>query len=1527
MSRAGVNSSIGDEYQDLVAAHWMVSMLSEPEILEIEIDATSLSPAGCPYSVDDIVISYRNGNKTCCQCKRNHSTRRGWNATSLENELKKAWKQWRDLPNCSICFYSQDNFGKLARLSDNVRIHDNLASFEFNLPGELKREFDLLTSFGIEKNRDGNTLLSPAEETLQFLHHLNFITFPRDVILKVTLGMLRYSTTDAEKAFEEIRNKVGCIARRADFRNRDRLSVNSEGYSVSCDDLRKFLMDRGLRITPLKEEAQLRRDLDLISSIGRIWPRDICGYRIKRKETTALLKLIEKKEAMTLLLGEPGSGKTCILLELLEILEKDEALYPVLVQARDITSDSLGEKDFTDNVARMAEFRHVVVIVDSLDVISIARDTALSGFFLLLSQLKSLNNVSVVASCRTFDYKYDTRLSSLKDTACLIIAPLDYETEIVPMFETLGFEQKEIVIDQQKQLLTNPKMLGMYVDLIQTGGSTDAITWIELCEAYLETFILRDSNLGDEAYEVLKQIAARMLEKRRLDITKLEVNIPCELARHLMSTNILVETERGNYTFGHQSLVDLLCVAQAMESGASMLEFIQSMKPVPFIRPTIRAFFFYLRSHDPKSFRQQVRALLNSQTIAFHLKRLIVMSLAEIKPIDADWPLVLDLLREHTTLFGCFFSVIDIVVWFDFIEKFLIPEWSTNDEQRWQFLYLEQLSKCSEMEQTLIAKKWCLALHSDVIDQTETVRRASIALRGMVQLETVELRDVFISIIENPDKEFYSLLATPLCKWINATDSNEDILWRYITRDVNDADLDKLEETLHCEGHYLENSNFLERRMIASENFLSLVIDSIQTWSRKLTVTRDFSAVDSHFLQKTSYQRKRSKYSLHHVGFLNVIFLALEKSCIDHAMRDSDWWMSHAETLANSEEAALRYIALLCLTEVPNNNIALVRHILHDIKWNDVHPFKYEVARLLGTSAPYLCNEDLEALQRTICRHYEDVAEEDIGWFLKIKRDILLEIPAPYRTVESQKIIDTANRFFGNSDRKPPVTSWAGIIFSPVTCDQFLSFKNSSVLRIIQHYDTRSNRVDDFQGDFGVGGPVEVAHQLSEAVSKNPARFLPWGEEVWSVIAPIFRNAILSGASRHVKYCFGNLKPPSDWKPVCTPDAEFLLSQLFSIFDKCPCEGLENTLIGVLEACSNIVVEKADVEHICENLVMFASSPDPSLKDWDKDDVLGTGLACTRGIAASATGVMANRWLEKNHEELPQLLVELLQQFASDAHPSVRSMILIHLPYFIGKYPKIGWDLFDACVSITPAVVWENVYECLYYFYYHSFDRVQKYLSMMEKSAMPEAGKSWGMLMTLGYLSNKMSFSELNSALIRVNEESAWVGVAEIFSHNITDHTVRDKCLQGLEHLLKNAPATDDIFYSVASVFNDEGSKYTSLSMSLIEAYFTYVTRIPNRKRISMYNFPDWLNGICQEESDLALFAAETLLEKVMDTDLDIRANEKFTNLLTCLFREAEEREETDGGNMLQRVIVLQNSLLEKGVSNIENWLREAERP
>ena len=48
---------------------------------------------------------------------------------------------------------------------------------------------------------------------------------------------------------------------------------------------------------------------------------------------------------------------------------------------------------------------------------------------------------------------------------------------------------------------------------------------------------------------------------------------------------------------------------------------------------------------------------------------------------------------------------------------------------------------------------------------------------------------------------------------------------------------------------------------------------------------------------------------------------------------------------------------------------------------------------------------------------------------------------------------------------------------------------------------------------------------------------------------------------------------------------------------------------------------------------------------------------------------------------------------------------------------------------------------------------------------------------------------------------------------------------------------------------------------------------------------------------------------------------------MTRLFAEAEEREESDQGDMLQRVVTIQATLLALGVSSISDWLEAAERP
>jgi len=52
-----------------------------------------------------------------------------------------------------------------------------------------------------------------------------------------------------------------------------------------------------------------------------------------------------------------------------------------------------------------------------------------------------------------------------------------------------------------------------------------------------------------------------------------------------------------------------------------------------------------------------------------------------------------------------------------------------------------------------------------------------------------------------------------------------------------------------------------------------------------------------------------------------------------------------------------------------------------------------------------------------------------------------------------------------------------------------------------------------------------------------------------------------------------------------------------------------------------------------------------------------------------------------------------------------------------------------------------------------------------------------------------------------------------------------------------------------------------------------------------------------------------------------------LTQLMTRLFAEAEEREEADHGEMLQRVVSLQDVLLSIGVDGVNDWLKAAERP
>ncbi len=97
-------------------------------------------------------------------------------------------------------------------------------------------------------------------------------------------------------------------------------------------------------------------------------------------------------------------------------------------------------------------------------------------------------------------------------------------------------------------------------------------------------------------------------------------------------------------------------------------------------------------------------------------------------------------------------------------------------------------------------------------------------------------------------------------------------------------------------------------------------------------------------------------------------------------------------------------------------------------------------------------------------------------------------------------------------------------------------------------------------------------------------------------------------------------------------------------------------------------------------------------------------------------------------------------------------------------------------------------------------------------------------------------------------------------------------------------------------------------------------------QRQSLHAFFQWLSAIMPPSFDEALEAMEIMLATINadSTDFWFLAD---GSILNSLFQEAEEREQSDAGAFLARVIAVQDTLLKTGAHGLDQWLKDAERP
>ncbi|RYZ96803.1 MAG: hypothetical protein EOO68_16295 [Moraxellaceae bacterium] len=431
----------------------------------------------------------------------------------------------------------------------------------------------------------------------------------------------------------------------------------------------------------------------------------------------------------------------------------------------------------------------------------------------------------------------------------------------------------------------------------------------------------------------------------------------------------------------------------------------------------------------------------------------------------------------------------------------------------------------------------------------------------------------------------------------------------------------------------------------------------------------------------------------------------------------------------------------------------------------------------------------------------------------------------------------------------------------------------------------------------------------------------------WENISGCFRDDLMSGVVTYLAHRYGNLQINGDWVPLEEPDAALLARQILNELEshsnhwRCNREASR-----ALNNCAYVVKELPDTTRLVFLVMDFLMLQEESTISGDSVNLLSHGISMGKGNAAEALIILANK-LAENDISWPEPLPDALRLFAADEHPAVRALLLRRMPSLQSHHSEFGWELFGLAMDKSDHGLWELAEPCLYRTYHRAFEIVAPWLERVYREGSGKELKTWGRISALAVLSNKIDLSVLLEALIKHESAEAWDGACDVWTHasNLKQH--RELCLTGLEVGL----GTENVHAHVVArkfpnIFREKNPPI-SVSIDLIRRYFCLIGTNIHSPTSDVHGFAAWLNAISLNSPSYALDACESYFDFVQRRNCSVSDFEKnLTQLLTRLFTQAEEQEESDSGAMLQRVVALQDILLALDVHGVGDWLKAAER-
>ncbi len=1380
-----------DKFGNRYEGRWTVACMLD--VMDEQAESIRLEPPG-PEGQGVEFWTTKQGIKEYHQVKRQRSIGH-WTLHALKSEgvLANFTAKLQDDPRVRCVFVSATSADQLAELSDRARRSANWAEFngEFIDSNQMRTNFDLVRC---------SHLGMSEQETYERLERVCIRTIDESFLRTVIES--RVSTlVDGDAAAV-----VDVLAE---------MALEKVHHELTAHDIWFHLKSRGFGRRQWDKDSHVLKAIEEATQRYLNFLRDQAIDRtvLPRQETGKVHDLLEEfcEKAGVLLTGEAGIGKSGVMLQVIEELLGAGTLVVALsadrlepTQLPDEIGEQIGLPGSPANVlAAVAQGRSCVLVIDQLDALSLAsgrKPALVDCVYEIVQQAQAHPKMRILLACRRFDLDNDRRLRRLTGSdgvaETVVVERLTHET-VREVVSRLGLEANSLNA-RQLDLLSIPLHLKLLSELVEDEeiralNFEKAQDLYERFWKYKQRVIRERTGRTVHWTQVIYALCDHMHENQTLSTPEVAVEAWDADAEAMESEHILV-LENRRYSFFHEGFFDYAYARRFAGGSQSLLTLLVSDEQHLFRRAQVRQILLYLRDSDFDRYIADLKEVLASPEVRFHIKQVIFALLADLSdPTKKEWDVLSnfagkdfkDPLTRHTWV------TVRRPTWFQLVDSHgLVRQWLDDPDEAFideiitilRVIQRKLPDSVAELAESFVGRseRWNnRLLHLAVWGDWSQGRRFLELVLHLIG------NGIFDVLEDNSDfwRNLYSLQSTHP-EWgceaaghyfnhrrrlsINAGQPNPF--------DYNDGALEK---------NHSAKGTLIELASNAPESFVREVMPFMQS------VIEDCASKERGGLLPDpiwSFRFFQNGY-----GTQAALLTAMETALSKLAVHQTELYRPVIESLRESPFETIQYLLIRSLAaNGPLFADEGVDHLCEKpacLNIGYTSHSHWAARQLIESISPYCSDEKLRQLETLLLGYYSDWERSVHGRkeFGYAQFTLLSGIVESRHSREVSKRLGELRRKFERQEPASPQPMEAQRVQSPIPEDTTEKMNDVQWLSAIQHYDTDTHNFTE-QGDV-VGGARELARELEDRVKHEPKRFAELVLKFPDRTHPSYFEAVLRGLS----------------------DTNLDVATTAKVSQRC--HQIEGRPVG--RYICDLIASSAEDNVPSEALALVAwyatEDPDPQQEKWRIQvspeqgyyyggDIMFHGLNTTRGRAAQAMA----RLIEYDHKRITHFQ-PVLEKMIQDPSIAVRSFVTQTLLAVLRHDRDLAVELFRQLCNAEDALLQTRFIErFLFYALQTHFPALSQVLQRMVSSQLSDVASAGARQACLTALDQPEAGDIAELCLS--GSEAQRIGAAQVMAANIKTATYRTFCEDALIRLFNDT--SDNVRAEAAKCFGSfEGTQ------------------------------------------------------------------------------------------------------------------------